>query len=243
MNKKIMFLLFLVLVFNRVCAQENRPISKGIVVITTGQKIEFSNLRYEGDEVVFKNLATQTEFRYFKTAIKKIIDTSAMSESEVAQLPEKEPRTIPEIKKSDEQLVYKSYSAILSKGEKLDKEAVMSLLQGTPNIYENYKEGYARANAGKVLMELGLGFMLGGALNNMMNVYTASGNTSSVGRVLMVSGLLVTIVSIPVKIEGTSKVKEAIQEYNNLPKQVSFFNKTELKVTTGSYGIGFQLRF
>ncbi|RAR75729.1 hypothetical protein [Flavobacterium aciduliphilum] len=166
-----------------------------------------------------------------------------MSESEVAQLPEKEPRTIPEIKKSYEQLVYKSYSAILSKGEKLDKEAVMSLLQGTPNIYENYKEGYARANAGKVLMELGLGFMLGGALNNMMNVYTASGNTSSVGRVLMVSGLLVTIVSIPVKIEGTSKVKEAIQEYNNLPKQVSFFNKTELKVTTGSYGIGFQLRF
>ena len=71
--KKLLQLLFL-LISLTVFSQGIKPIDRGFITITTGQKIEFTNLRFQDNQVVFKNVATKSEFNYFLNSVKTIVD-------------------------------------------------------------------------------------------------------------------------------------------------------------------------
>lgn len=71
--KKIIILLILLSTFCAL-AQEIKPLPKGFITVLTGQRMTFVNLRLEGNEVVFKNVATNTDFRYMKSSIRFIED-------------------------------------------------------------------------------------------------------------------------------------------------------------------------
>ncbi|MES2812130.1 MAG: hypothetical protein V4670_06635 [Bacteroidota bacterium] len=70
--------IILFILFYNFCAlaQEIKPISKGFITVLTGQRMEFVNLRLEGNEVVFKNVATNSDFRYMKSSVRFIQDSN-----------------------------------------------------------------------------------------------------------------------------------------------------------------------
>lgn len=74
MNK---FLLLLFLLFGNlilIWAQEIPETKKGFITLTTNQKYEFTNLKVVNNQVAFINIATKSEFIYFKNAVKLIVD-------------------------------------------------------------------------------------------------------------------------------------------------------------------------
>jgi hypothetical protein len=57
-----------------ILGQEIPETKKGIITLTTNQKYEFTNLKTVNNQVIFINVATKSEFIYFKNAIKLIVD-------------------------------------------------------------------------------------------------------------------------------------------------------------------------
>ena len=55
-------------------AQEIPETKKGFITLTTNQKYEFTNLKTVNNQVVFINVATKSEFIYFKNAVKLVVD-------------------------------------------------------------------------------------------------------------------------------------------------------------------------
>lgn len=74
MNKySLVFLLLLNNLFF-VFAQEIPDTKKGFITLSTNQKYEFTNLKIVNNQVIFINVATKSEFIYFKNAVKLIVD-------------------------------------------------------------------------------------------------------------------------------------------------------------------------
>lgn len=68
-------LIYLLLFFSSVIlGQEIPETKKGFITLTTNQKYEFTNLKTVNNQVVFINVATKSEFIYFKNAVKLIVD-------------------------------------------------------------------------------------------------------------------------------------------------------------------------
>lgn len=53
---------------------EIKPMPKGFITVTTGQKMQFTNMRVQDNQVTFMNVETKTEFTYFVTNIKQLDD-------------------------------------------------------------------------------------------------------------------------------------------------------------------------
>ncbi|WP_136667423.1 hypothetical protein [Flavobacterium sp. H122] len=68
---RILLILLFFQFFNNVFAQ-NEPLDKGKITVLSGQRMDFRKLHYEGNEVVFINISTNSEFRYMKSSIKLI---------------------------------------------------------------------------------------------------------------------------------------------------------------------------
>jgi hypothetical protein len=70
------FCVFVVLVFcsSIFYAQEKANISKGFITLVTNQKMEFTNLHYDIDKIIFTNIQTKSEFTYFVNSVKLIED-------------------------------------------------------------------------------------------------------------------------------------------------------------------------
>ena len=74
---KIIFRIILILlVYFQSFAQELKPVSKGFITISTGQKMQFSDLKFVDNQVVFTNIATKSQFTYFLNSINLIEDDS-----------------------------------------------------------------------------------------------------------------------------------------------------------------------
>lgn len=59
------------------CYSQNlKPVTKGFITISTGQKMEFSNLNFVDSQVIFTNNETKTQFTYFLNSINLIEDES-----------------------------------------------------------------------------------------------------------------------------------------------------------------------
>jgi hypothetical protein len=74
--KKIIRILLILLVFFQSSAQELKPVSKGFITISTGQKMEFSDLKFVDNQVIFTNIVTKSQFTYFLNSINLIEDES-----------------------------------------------------------------------------------------------------------------------------------------------------------------------
>jgi hypothetical protein len=72
--KKNILILIICLNFNIIFGQENTPVSKGVVTITTGQKINFIHLKFDGNMVSFTNIDTKAMAYYMIATIKSIVD-------------------------------------------------------------------------------------------------------------------------------------------------------------------------
>ncbi|MBX9806473.1 MAG: hypothetical protein K2X95_01610 [Flavobacteriaceae bacterium] len=74
--KKIIKIILILLVCFQSLAQELKPVSKGFITISTGQKMEFSDLNFVDTQVIFTNVTTKTQFTYFLNSINLIEDES-----------------------------------------------------------------------------------------------------------------------------------------------------------------------
>ena len=143
-------------------------------------------------------------------------------------------------KEVNEKLEYKSASKIYMNGEKLSSEKLEGLLKSESNIYNQYKKGKNGASLGNILLGGGIGLFIGGGINNMMQADSDSQGSPA----LLIIGIATSAIGIPVKLGGVKNLKEAINNYNSLPKKsVSFLEESELKFIASTNGIGFQFRF
>lgn len=72
MNKRTFLSLVVVLLATVCLAQNNSTIPSGTIFLTNNETIEFTNLKFIDNTVVFINNATKTEFTYFKNTVKYI---------------------------------------------------------------------------------------------------------------------------------------------------------------------------
>ena len=71
---------------------QTKTVASGTISITTGQKMNFTNLRFiENEQVVFKNKETQSEFYYFLKTVKLIVDSNNNVVYENTSLPKPNP--------------------------------------------------------------------------------------------------------------------------------------------------------
>ena len=137
-----------------------------------------------------------------------------------------------------QQLTLKSGGKIYdSNNKKLSNAAVKELLASQPELLEQYKQGRTKASVGGFLLGFGIG-MLGADL--------ASGLTQdkTYPTTLTYVGLVSTLISIPVMIGHSKKIKKAIDGYNeSLLIHKTGFNFEKINVITNQNGIGMRISF
>ena len=137
-----------------------------------------------------------------------------------------------------QQLTLKSGGKIYdSNNQKISNTAIKELLASQPELLEQYKQGRTKAAAGGFLLGFGLG-LLGADLATGMTqdkIYPTA---------LTYVGLASTIISIPVLIGHSKKVKKAIDGYNeSLLINKTAFSFEKINVITNQNGIGMQISF
>jgi hypothetical protein len=137
-----------------------------------------------------------------------------------------------------QQLTLKSGGRIYdSNNEKLSNSDVKDLLASQPELLEQYKQGRTKASVGGFLLGFGIG-ILGADL--------ASGLTQdkTYPTTLTYIGLASTLISIPVMIGHSKKIKKAIDGYNeSLLSNKTGFNFEKINVITNQNGIGMRISF
>ena len=71
---KLNFILLFFFFCTIILGQEIPKTKKGFITLTTNQKYEFTNLKVVNNQVIFINVATKSEFIYFKNAVKLVVD-------------------------------------------------------------------------------------------------------------------------------------------------------------------------
>lgn len=71
---KLNFILLFFFFCTVILGQEIPETKKGFITLTTNQKYEFTNLKTVNNQVIFINVATKSEFIYFKNAVKLVVD-------------------------------------------------------------------------------------------------------------------------------------------------------------------------
>lgn len=71
---KLNFILLFFFFCTIILGQEIPETKKGFITLTTNQKYEFTNLKVVNNQVIFINVATKSEFIYFKNAVKLVVD-------------------------------------------------------------------------------------------------------------------------------------------------------------------------
>jgi hypothetical protein len=137
-----------------------------------------------------------------------------------------------------QQLTLKSGGRIYdSNNQKISNATVKDLLASQPELLEQYKQGRTKASVGGFLLGFGIG-MLGADL--------ASGLTQdkTYPTTLTYIGLASTLISIPVMIGNSKKIKKAIDGYNeSLLSNKTGFNFEKINVITNQNGIGMRISF
>jgi hypothetical protein len=137
-----------------------------------------------------------------------------------------------------QQLTLKSSGRIYdSNNQKISNAAVKELLALQPELLEQYKQGRTKAAVGGFLLGFGIG-ILGADL--------ASGLTQdkTYPTTLTYIGLASTLISIPVMIGHSKKIKKAIDGYNeSLLSSRTGFNFEKINVITNQNGIGMRISF
>ena len=137
-----------------------------------------------------------------------------------------------------QQITYKSGGNILdSKNDKMSPTAVRALLSKNTDLLNLYNAGRTKKTVGNIFFYGGLGLIVTDLANGAFNdiIYPTA---------LTYIGITCVVVSIPVKIGYSKKIKTVVNDYN---KQV-VFNDHNLKIesinlVTNTNGLGFQITF
>jgi hypothetical protein len=116
--------------------------------------------------------------------------------------------------------------------QKLSPEQVKELFKVDNNILNQYKKGREKKTLGNVLLWGGLGLM---TLDLGAGFYSGTGYPSVVTFV----GAGAVLVSIPVKLGFSRKIKKSVEDYNKLnPVSYGQVSKREFRFTAGPNGFG-----
>lgn len=259
MKKNLVFSVVLLLaMFTIVSAQNTKSVSKGLITISTGQKLHFINLKFQGEMVVFTNTATKSEFTYFLKTVLSIEDENkniiykdakganlVVENSKQLEIPS-ETIVVKPIKKNTG-LVFKNCRKAYYNGEKIDSEATRKVLESNPEALRMYNSGRTLNTIGDIALGAGIGLAIGTGINNL-NEKTKFDDYGRViesngGPTFIIVGLLVAVSSIPLKIIGRSKVKESIWNYNHSAKTASASVKYEIFAVAKGNGAALVVKF
>lgn len=249
--KKLLPLLFL-LISLTAFSQSMKPIEKGFITITTGQKMEFTNLRFQDNQVVFKNVATKSEFTYFLNSIKIIVDgdNSVIFENKALSKDVLSQEQVIDNKaniKNYTKLEFINAYKVSSEKKELEPNQVRDILKTNSYALEQYNSGRTLATIGDFSIGFGVGFIIAGGL---INTNKANSNNSQYqsgeskgSPALIIAGLVIGVVAIPLKIAGRSKVKESIKNYNIKPTTSAVFSKSNINLIASINSMGFNINF
>lgn len=137
-----------------------------------------------------------------------------------------------------QKLDYESGGKVLDSNNKtLSPDEVREILSSKPELLENYNIGRDKKTIGNVLLGAGIGFIVGDLVSGATRdiVYPTA---------FTYIGIVATVISIPVKIGYSKKIKSAIEGYN---KQVTLLD-SKLKIEATSLyanqnGLGLRITF
>lgn len=254
MAKRLIYIFFLFFNSFILFAQNNLPVQKGYVTIVTGQKMEFINLKFQGDQVVFTNVATRSEFTYFLNSVKRIedIDKKVIYQKEEViksdGVSENKSSGLSLIKESPATLIKKDYlefrncSKILLNGVKLTPTQVKEALRGNSYALKEYNSGRTLNTIGTLCISFGAGLIVGGGYSNM-TMANDENNARKGSPAPIIAGLIVGVISIPLKISGKEKVRRAIADYNRTPVAEKFKPNYEFYAKVDGNGLGLTLKW
>jgi hypothetical protein len=137
-----------------------------------------------------------------------------------------------------QQLTLKSSGKIYnSNNEKLSNSAVRELLAAQPDLLKQYNQGRTKAGVGGFLLGFGIGLIAADLVTGITQDKTYPTATTYLG-------LASTIISIPVIIGHSKKIKKAIDGYNeSLLSTKIGFNVEKITAITNQNGIGMRISF
>lgn len=137
-----------------------------------------------------------------------------------------------------QQLTYKSGGKIIDmNNNKMAPDEVRELLSSKPNLLELYNAGRIKKTVGNILLFSGLGLVVADLANGLLN-------DVDYPTPLTYIGISCFVISIPIKIGYSKKIKTVVEDYN---KQL-VINETDQKIETVSFitnsnGLGIQVTF
>ena len=147
-----------------------------------------------------------------------------------------------------QKIIYKSNGNVVNyknQNQNMSPDQVRELLKDNAKLLADYNAGRAKKTGGNVLLYGGLGLFLG---NTYYQTLSSSSNFNDNNYdngspfALSIVGLAAMVVSIPVKIGFSKKIRNVVTEYNNQKATVyNQLNVPKLDLITTSNGIG--LRF
>ncbi len=136
-----------------------------------------------------------------------------------------------------QELTYKNGKILNSNNIKLTNSAVKELLADTPELLNKYNQGRTKASVGGFLLGFGLGFI-------GVDLLTGLTQDKEYPTALTYLGLASVLVSLPVTIGHSKKIKSAIKGYNeSLEPKKTTFNVEKVNIITNQNGIGMQISF
>ena len=136
-----------------------------------------------------------------------------------------------------QQLIYKGNGNISdSNGTKLSTSEVRNIISADPVLLNLYDEGRNKKTTGNVML-------IGGA--SLLVADLALGATADVQYPTAMSyvGVASLLLSIPVKIGFSNKIKKVVQDYNNSLAYNKRFEIKDFSMITNQNGLGFQITF
>ncbi|QZK90093.1 hypothetical protein K5V07_06145 [Flavobacterium sp. CHNK8] len=149
-----------------------------------------------------------------------------------------------------QKIVYKSNGNILdSEREKITPNQVRELLKDNQQLLADYNIGRTKKTVGNILLISGPVLLFTGTMAYVISGFDQGMNPEFEGKpnksipiIIMGTGLAALLITIPVKIGFSKKIKNVVTDYNNQNaignKQ---FESTKVDLITNSNGVGLRL--
>jgi len=136
-----------------------------------------------------------------------------------------------------QQLNYQKGHIYNSENKKLTNSQVIELLNSQPELVAQFNAGRTKKTVGTILLAAGIGFIVGDL---------ASGATQDITypTAFTYVGIASIIISIPVKIGYTNKIKSAVEGYNKqVASEATNFKLESTRLYANQNGLGILLTF
>jgi hypothetical protein len=135
-----------------------------------------------------------------------------------------------------QQLSLKSGNIYDSNNKKLSNNDVKQLLATHPQLLEAYNQGRTKASVGGFLLGFGIGFL--GA-----DLLTGATQDKVYPSAFTFVGIASTLISIPVIVGHSKKIKKAIDGYNESLQTKTSFNFDDTTIIANQNGVGMKITF